>query len=207
MSYIKSTDTYEEIVGELGVTEPIFRLSNLTANQDFFVTTATPEGAIVGSIGDIATNTTTGVIYSKTSGTATNTGWSALSSGSAYTTLQTSNVFSLSANVTRYAALGGNSLVSNENLVGMPMPVVTLYRIKLNVISNTLNGDCIISTRVQNSNQGPTITIPAATTGVVTSTGTYTLTLDDLVNISFDTTAAATGTIVLGPIGTSYTAL
>ena len=42
--------------------------------------TATPEGAIVGSIGDLCVNTGGGAattLYVKTSGTATNTGWTA----------------------------------------------------------------------------------------------------------------------------------
>lgn len=56
----------------------ILTLQNAAGNASIFRVDATPEGAVTGSVGDIADDTTTGVVYVKTAGSATNTGWSPL---------------------------------------------------------------------------------------------------------------------------------
>lgn len=66
---------------QAATTANILRLENNSANIDFFVTTATPESSVTGSIGDLAVDATNGVAYLKTSG-AGNTGWTAFASGS-----------------------------------------------------------------------------------------------------------------------------
>lgn len=56
----------------------ILRLENNSQQIDIFVTVATPEGAVTGSIGDLASDATNGALYLKKTGTATNAGWLAL---------------------------------------------------------------------------------------------------------------------------------
>lgn len=58
-------------------TAAILTLENTAGDFQIFRTDATPEGAVTGSIGDIAIDGTNGVVYNKTSGSATNTGWQA----------------------------------------------------------------------------------------------------------------------------------
>ena len=58
-------------------TVPIETVQNTAGDYQTFVTTANPNSVITGSIGDVATDVTNGVYYFKTSGAATNTGWSA----------------------------------------------------------------------------------------------------------------------------------
>ena len=59
-------------------TAAILTLQNTAGDAKIFRVDANPESSVTGSIGDIADDTTTGVVYVKTSGTATNTGWSPL---------------------------------------------------------------------------------------------------------------------------------
>lgn len=56
----------------------IATLQNTAGDFQIFRVDANPEGAVTGSIGDIADDSTNGVVYVKTSGSATNTGWSPL---------------------------------------------------------------------------------------------------------------------------------
>ena len=64
-------------------TVAIMTLENTAGNIQLFRTDATPEGAITGSIGDLAMDSTGGVFFIKETGTATNTGWVAFDSGAA----------------------------------------------------------------------------------------------------------------------------
>ena len=59
-------------------TTAILALQNAAGDAKIFRVDANPESTVTGSIGDIADDTTNGVIYVKTSGSATNTGWSPL---------------------------------------------------------------------------------------------------------------------------------
>lgn len=59
-------------------TTAILTLQNAAGDAKIFRVDANPESTVTGSIGDIADDTTNGVIYVKTSGSATNTGWSPL---------------------------------------------------------------------------------------------------------------------------------
>lgn len=59
-------------------TAAILTLQNAAGHAKVFRVDANPESAVTGSIGDIADDTTNGIVYVKTSGTATNTGWSPL---------------------------------------------------------------------------------------------------------------------------------
>lgn len=59
-------------------TTAILTLQNAAGDAKIFRVDANPEGVVTGSIGDVADDTTNGVIYVKTSGSATNTGWSPL---------------------------------------------------------------------------------------------------------------------------------
>jgi len=56
----------------------IATLENTAGDFQVFRVDANPEGSVTGSIGDIADDSTNGVVYVKTSGSATNTGWSPL---------------------------------------------------------------------------------------------------------------------------------
>jgi len=56
----------------------IATLQNTAGDFQVFRVDANPEGSVTGSIGDIADDSTNGVVYVKTSGSATNTGWSPL---------------------------------------------------------------------------------------------------------------------------------
>ena len=60
----------------------ILTLENTAGDSQFFRVDATPEGSITGSVGDIAIDGTNGTVYVKSSGDATNTGWTELTSGS-----------------------------------------------------------------------------------------------------------------------------
>jgi len=57
-------------------TGPVLTLGNTAGDIQMFRTDATPETAVTGSIGDLAVDSTGGAAYLKTSGAATNTGWS-----------------------------------------------------------------------------------------------------------------------------------
>ena len=56
-------------------TEAIMTLENVSGSTQIFRTGGTPEGAVPGSIGDIAFDGTNGEMYIKHSGNATTTGW------------------------------------------------------------------------------------------------------------------------------------
>lgn len=203
MSYIRSTDTSEEVVSETGVTGPILKLTNTVADKQFFVTTATPEGAITANIGDSATDTVNGVEYLKVTGTGTNTGWSAFSAGGGQDAfLQTANTFSLAFGVTRFSSLSGGSIVSTESLVSLPQFAGSYTGIKLKVISNSLDGATTVRLRVNGANAGPAVTIAAAVSGTFSDTTTGTIALDDLVNLSFSTAPSTSGTIVIAGVMT-----
>ncbi len=61
-------------------TTAITTLENTGGNVQQFVSSATPEGAITGSIGDLTfIDTTKGAVYIKETGTSTNTGWEPVS--------------------------------------------------------------------------------------------------------------------------------
>jgi hypothetical protein len=112
-----------------GLTQAIMRITNSIDSIDHFITNATPEGAITGSIGDMATDGTNGLLYIKVSGSATTTGWQSVNtangactaSGSfacnagntlgASLTLGTndSNVFNLETNNTIRFAISGTA--------------------------------------------------------------------------------------------------
>jgi hypothetical protein len=59
-------------------TSAILALQNSAGSSKIFRVSANPESSITGSIGDIADDATNGVVYVKTSGTSTTTGWSPL---------------------------------------------------------------------------------------------------------------------------------
>lgn len=81
-------------------TTPILTLENNAGDYQTFITTANPNSVITGSVGDLANDVTNGVMYLKTSGAATNTGWTALSTGTA-----------LTVGTTPIASGGGNRLL------------------------------------------------------------------------------------------------
>lgn len=56
-------------------TGAVQRISNTVDTIDTFITNTSPEGVIIASIGDKAIDGTNGLIYVKSSGAATNTGW------------------------------------------------------------------------------------------------------------------------------------
>lgn len=206
MTYLRSTDSVEEIVSEVGVTGAILKLTNTAVDQQFFVTNATPEAAITANIGDIATDTVGGVQYIKATGTATNTGWTAMQAGNQDSFFQTGNTFTLTFNVTRFSGLGGNSLVATETLVSMPQFAGTFNGVKLKVVSNTLDGATLVKLRVNAANAGPSVSIAAAGTGVFSDTTSTTVVADDLLALSFDTTASTTGSIVIAGVMTRVSA-
>ena len=59
-------------------TVAISTFNNTGGNVQDFITSATPEGAITGSIGDMVRDHTNGMLYFKQTGSATNTGWQAI---------------------------------------------------------------------------------------------------------------------------------
>lgn len=68
-------------------TDPIAELENTAGDFQIFRTDATPESSVTGSIGDLAVDGTGGVLYIKNTGSASNTGWEALSTTDAYSSL------------------------------------------------------------------------------------------------------------------------
>lgn len=56
-------------------TEPVMTLENTAGDFELFRTDATPEGAVIASIGDLAIDSTNGKAYIKEDGIITNTGW------------------------------------------------------------------------------------------------------------------------------------
>lgn len=81
-----TADTRLHVDTNAAVTTAILKLENTTTSMRYFVSNATPEGAITGNVGDECTDTTTGTLYKKTSGVG-NTGWTALATGSGVTTM------------------------------------------------------------------------------------------------------------------------
>lgn len=66
MSYSNNTSIEDQIVSENGQSEPVFSLVNVIGSVSYFVVSGSPEGIITAKIGDIATDTLTGVQYIKT---------------------------------------------------------------------------------------------------------------------------------------------
>lgn len=56
-------------------TVPLVTYANATGNYQTFITGATPESSVTGSLGDIAHDVVNGELYVKKTGTATTTGW------------------------------------------------------------------------------------------------------------------------------------
>lgn len=73
MSRLNSTSTEEQIVSENGQTSAIVKLVNTAGSSSTFVVTATPEGVVTGSIGDVALDSVTGNAYIQTA--TGNAGW------------------------------------------------------------------------------------------------------------------------------------
>jgi hypothetical protein len=59
-------------------TVAIETIANTIGDYQRFITNSTPNSTITGSVGDLANDITNGVLYLKTSGNGTNTGWSVL---------------------------------------------------------------------------------------------------------------------------------
>ena len=78
-----------------GNTQSIMSMTNSVDTIDHFLTNATPESSITGSIGDLAVDATNGSMYIKKTGTTTNTGWEQFLTGgvplSSITAATTSN--------------------------------------------------------------------------------------------------------------------
>lgn len=70
-----------------GNTIPVWEFKNAAGKFRVYRVDATPESAVTGSIGDVAIDGTNGVIYIKNTGTDTNTGWQALSTVDAYSSM------------------------------------------------------------------------------------------------------------------------
>ena len=68
-------------------TTPILTIENTAGNVQLFRTDATPESSVTGSVGDIAIDSTSGMIYIKESGTSTNTGWSEIGGSASATSI------------------------------------------------------------------------------------------------------------------------
>lgn len=201
MTHLRSTDSFEEIVSETGATGAILKLTNTVGGQRHFVSVATPEASITASIGDVCTDVVGGVQYLKKTGTSTNTGWSAVSTGGNQDAfMQTGNIFTLSFNEIRYASLGGNSLVALESLASLPQFAGVYNGLKLKVISNTLDGVTVVKLRKNATDAGPTISFAAATAGIFSDSTSTTVALDDLVNLAFNTAASGAGSITIAGI-------
>ena len=65
------------ILGPSGATSPLIRIENTTGLNDIYRSNASPESAISGSPGDIALTNISGAggFWLKTTGSASNTGW------------------------------------------------------------------------------------------------------------------------------------
>jgi len=66
-------------------TTAILTLENTAGDVQFFRTDATPEGSVTGSVGDLAMDGTSGILYIKESGNGTNTGWDLVATGAGVT--------------------------------------------------------------------------------------------------------------------------
>ncbi|OQB19796.1 MAG: hypothetical protein BWY14_00169 [Parcubacteria group bacterium ADurb.Bin192] len=66
-----------------GIGNPAIALNNSSTGFMIFNSDADPEGYITGSVGDLAVDSVSGVMYIKETGDATNTGWSAFATGTA----------------------------------------------------------------------------------------------------------------------------
>ncbi len=107
-------------------------------------TTATPEGSITGSVGDLALDTTNGSIYLKTSGNDTNTGWTVVgsSSGTALADLTDTTVSSpASGNILVWdgtdswdnKALSGDLTIDNNGVVTLTNGTSTRTNLGLSI--------------------------------------------------------------------------
>lgn len=99
-----------EVSSGVANTVSVFRLTNTSGDFDTFITTATPEGAITGSIGDKCIDVTNGREYLKRSGSATNTGWVQIDrcESGAYTPTATAvtNLDSVTPSLSYYVRVG-----------------------------------------------------------------------------------------------------
>ncbi len=68
---------------EGGIGSPAIALNSSGTGFMIFNSDADPEGYITGSVGDLAVDSVSGVMYIKETGDATNTGWSAFATGTA----------------------------------------------------------------------------------------------------------------------------
>lgn len=176
----------------------ILRLENNANNFDIFTSTATPEGAITGTRGDLCSvdDGANGQLYLKQTGAATNTGWVQLSTGGSKSYF--SGVIASLVGVTRYYMINNSFTAgfATESTVQVPSFAGNYTTLRINVSTNTATSAVTVNFRVNGAGAGPTISIPAATTGILTNTTTATVSANDLVTI--EVVGAAVGTVTFG---------
>ena len=88
--------------------------------------------------------------------------------------------------------------------VRVPLPVAGhLGHLSVNVISNSLNGNLVVTVWVNGVATTLTVTYAAGVTGFLTSSGPVAVSANDVVSINFDATAATTGSYQL-TVGLEY---
>lgn len=113
--------------------------------------------------------------------------------------IQTPVPLSVSGGTTRYVSCGGASLFAAEANTKVPQVVIGTYAmVKANILTNTLSGTCVVTLRKNGVSSPVTFTVPAATTGIFTSTGIQAVAIDDLINLEI--VGTGTGSVELSVI-------
>ena len=135
---------------------PVVRLENTGGDADLFVTTGSPEGAVTGNKGDLAVDTTNGILYIKKSNGG-NTSWSASgASQNVFMSVRTTSEQSASGliNVFQAATVPVNIIPPQGgitlNAAGVfTVPVSGVYEV--NVAEFSLPKESIVSVNVNGS--------------------------------------------------------
>lgn len=192
-----------------GNTVPVWEFKNAAGKFQVYRVDATPESAVTGSIGDLAIDGTNGIIYIKNTGTASNTGWEALSIVDAHSsmwfhgapttvTISTQNAFT---KITIFANVGSED--AGGNVVGdattdndFTINLAGTYDIDIQGSFTNSSGGSVEFQMAPKVILNSALTITGATNAtpiVITSTGHGLLSGDGVIQSSVGGNTAANG--------------
>jgi hypothetical protein len=158
-----------------GSTSPVVTLQNTIGDIDTFVTNTTPESGIVGSVGDIAHDETSGLLYIKVTGNGTNTGWQSVNTSAG--PCGVGSAFTCNGGNTQ----GGALTLGTNDAFGLNLETNNVTALALDISGNAnVTGDLTVT--------GGDIFGPSGAAFSITSDATQTLNLD----------SGTTGNVVLG---------